>query len=748
MSQIIPSANLQYNVTNNALKQKDLKQSLEKTKGAVGENTTVKSVGSMANKEKLKSTMTIALPLMACDKFIDSSIGKRNGKGLLDKIAQFGDKVSDLFKLEQKFTPKSKEKISNFIKNNRFTKYFTDDYKAIAKNSMAKSYSVTMSDKYGEKVLSEVLNAIKDIPDGNVMLEVLKKANIPLSEHSFNLLNLTFNQGKVLTQPQVEHILKDAIECGADKNVLATLLKSINKTNISQTSKTLLKENGKKGVKLSATQIADIADDVLNNNISTKNLSHLTNKLKSANLSIGRTALGKSAAKGFVKSKDILTYDGGGLISMFMVAGAILSAVKEAKEAPKGEKLATFMHLMSNNYLGFVLMRPRTNLIYKVGGNKYRGMSINGRNALNNLVKNTNSKVADLGVAKIQTKLIQDGIALDKVKELSGKSFAEAKARAKGLENQSSILGIITNPINTINNFIKALTPAKIKNAKLSQEAKQEIVNIANKAKLDTKAVNTTAKIAKIQTKLLLKGVDEKEVAKLANKTLKEAKVSAQTLKQQGTKIKFWEKPLKFLATILDTGLDTIKSPTKTGKATSKIKGFAGGFGRFALVMFVLSPLLQKPCEKLCHKIFGEPKAYLKKEKEKSGKDKNDVKRTNPQAIATNNLTPNRNINSTNLLDIFGADNNSSNANNNPVNQNSNIADNSVNVANPQTNTNVQNNSTINKVTTNANEEPRYIPSIVVNFTNQEEIEREAKARMLEQSMDKFINKYKKEYKI
>ncbi len=740
MSQIIPSANLQYNVTNNALKQKDLKQSLDKTRGTVGENTTVKSVGSMTDKKKLIPTLMITAPLVLGDKFIDKKIGIRNEEGLLDKIAQFGDKVSDLFKLEQKFAPKNKEKISNFIKNNRFTKYFTDDYKAIAKASMAKSYSVTMSDKYGEKVLSEVLKVVNDIPDGNRMLEILK--NLPNKpQTSINLLDDVFNKGKVLTHDQLRSILTETLNCGANKNFVDGLLTNINL----QPSRTLLKENGKKGVKLSSTQIADIAEDVLNNNISTKDLSHLTNKLKSANLSIGRTALGKSAAKGFVKFKDILTYDGGGLISMFMVAGAILSAAKEAKEAPKGEKLATFMHLMSNNYLGFVLMRPRTNLIYKVGGNKYRGMSINGKNALNNLVKNTNSKVADLGVAKIQTKLIQDGIDLDIVKELSGKSFAEAKARAKNLKNQSGALGIITNPIK---NFVKYLTPTSIRNANLSQEAKQEIVNIANKAKLDTKTVNTATKIAKIQKKLLLKGVDEKEVAKLANKTLKEAKVSVQALKQQGAKIKFWEKPLKFLATILDTGLDTIKSPTKTGKATSKVKGFAGGFARFALVMFVLSPLLQKPCEKLCHKIFGEPKAYLKKEKEKSGKDKNDVKGTNPQTMTTNNLTPNKNINSTNLLDIFGADNNSLNANNNPVNQNSNIADNSANVVNPQTNTNVQNNSTINKVTTNANEEPRYIPSIVVNFTNQEEVEREAKAQMLEQSMDKFINKYKKEYKI
>ena len=46
------------------------------------------------------------------------------------------------------------------------------------------------------------------------------------------------------------------------------------------------------------------------------------------------------------------------------------------------------------------------------------------------------------------------------------------------------------------------------------------------------------------------------------------------------------------------------------------LKGFVGGLGRFLLIMMVVQPLLQKPMTKLCHKIFGEPKAYLKKQNE------------------------------------------------------------------------------------------------------------------------------------
>ena len=45
------------------------------------------------------------------------------------------------------------------------------------------------------------------------------------------------------------------------------------------------------------------------------------------------------------------------------------------------------------------------------------------------------------------------------------------------------------------------------------------------------------------------------------------------------------------------------------------LKGFLGGLGRFAIIMFVIQPIIQKPLTKLFHKIFGEPKTYLAKQK-------------------------------------------------------------------------------------------------------------------------------------
>ena len=246
-------------------------------------------------------------------------------------------------------------------------------------------------------------------------------------------------------------------------------------------------------------------------------------------MQMGRTALGKIFSKGFLKSKDTITF-GGGLLGLAFTANSIIQAIKAAKEAPKGEKKATFMHVLSEHYVGLLLFQPSINLLYKAGGNKYRGMSVEARNALKELIQTTNA------------------------------------------------------------------------NANLTQEA---------------------YKIANMQKKLLLKGVDKTKVAELAGKSLDEAKTLFSSLKNSGTKLKFWEKPLKALGTVLDTGLDSIKKPSSSslGKIGSKLKGFMGGFGRFLIIFMVLQPLLQKPVTKLCHKIFGKPKAYLAKQEVNSSKN-------------------------------------------------------------------------------------------------------------------------------
>ncbi|MCD7879000.1 MAG: hypothetical protein LUG16_03595, partial [Candidatus Gastranaerophilales bacterium] len=395
-------------------------------------------------------------------------------------------------------------KISDFIKNNRFTKYFTNDYKAIPKNSFAKS-GQTLTEKYKSEIISNVNSAISG--ENNQLITKLKDET----------KNLIKKDPKSLTSKDVLNILDDVV------------------VNIGDNA---------------ASQKTKIAG--------------LKNKFLAADSQLGKTVLGQGCAKTMLKTKDLLTF-GGGIIGLAFAANGLVNTIKETKEAPKGEKLSTFMHVLSEQYVGILLFQPSINLLYKLGGNKYRGMSTQGRDALKNLVHNTNAS-----------------------------------------EN-------------------------------LTKEA---------------------YKVAKIQKNLLLKGVDKDKVASLAGKGLEEAKAAARNLKNEGAKLKIWEKPLKFAGQLLDTGLDTLKSPTTAGKMGNKVKGFAGGFARFALIMFVLQPFLQKPVTKLCHKVFGEPKTYLNKKgagsenktKKTSDKNQNTTQNYNQAVQLNQTKAPVKNP-SANILD-------------------------------------------------------------------------------------------------
>ncbi len=223
------------------------------------------------------------------------------------------------------------------------------------------------------------------------------------------------------------------------------------------------------------------------------------------------------------------------------------------------------MHVLSEQYVGLILFQPSMNLMYKLGGNKYRGMTVDARETLKNLIKTTNNNES----------ITKEGL-----------------------------------------------------------------------------------KIAKLQRDLLIKGVDRSKVMALTKNTYSEAKAIAKTLKGKGAKLKLWERPLKFAGKILSIGLDkiqklhSVKLPFKLPLIGNKIKlpqislsGFAGGAMRFAIIMFILQPLLQKPLTKLTHKIFGEPKTYLNKQKEKE-------ENKQPEIIAEN---PTSNKQETNLLKIWTA---------------------------------------------------------------------------------------------
>lgn len=509
----------EYNISNAGLKSENVQNAISQSKQAVADNfesnSAVQTVaGNTSDPDVMRNSLLILPPLAILNKFVENKIAGTEGSSLLTKAANLGDKISHKLHLDKLISSDTSSRISNFIKNNRFTKYFTNAYKAVPKSTFAKGSTLT------EKYSQELTSALKTFASAHSAEGAMDTLSTKLSESTVNLL-------KGFTNPE----------------------------NAST-------------AKLSVENLLNAADDLVSNGFvkmeeggifpKTTDISGIRNKLKAANMQVGKTGLGKIFSKGLLKSKDAITF-GGGLMGLFFTANSIIQAVKAAKEAPKGEKKATFMHVLSEHYIGLLLFQPSVNMLYKAGGNKYRGMSIEGRNALKELIQKANQANA---------------------------------------------------------------------NGSLTKEA---------------------YKIAKMQKKLLLKGVSHEKVADLAGKSLQEAKGIFNSLKNSGAKLKFWERPLKFLGNLLDSGLDSIKNPSAAGKAAGKVKGFLGGFGRLLIILLVLQPILQKPVTKLCHKIFGEPKTYMEKQRKKSSSnnDNSNVQTTTPEVIDATGKPE------TNLLKIF-----------------------------------------------------------------------------------------------
>lgn len=588
----------------------NVQQTLAKSSQVVSDsfesNSAVKTISSTAGDGGIAQAAPLVPLLYVADKFIDGKMGGDVQRNILGKAAKLGDKISDTLGLEKFISADKISSLKGKISSNRFTKYFTNSYKANPICSMAKptSFATTMNgklDEQAQKMLSlfsevkytpEVFSQLKN--SGKISAETIKfiEETGPLTQR----LTPDFLSSASSVMDELSTIVS-AKDTKTVTNLRESMVKfltgsadNVSELGLSQQLASFFskfadgKYNGKSvdlskkandvistvsNKTFSTEQILGAVDDFVANGlpVDTKNLSVARNKAAAASSKLGESTLGKIFSKGIVKSKDVATY-GGGLLSLIFMASSINNTIKATKEAPKGEKKATFMHVLSEQYLGMILFQPSINLVYKAAGNKYRGMSVEGRKALADLISKTNADET------------------------------------------------------------------------LTKEA---------------------LKVAKMQKKLLLKGVDETKVADLAGKGIKEAKTIAKSLKGEGAKLKFWEKPLKAAGTLLGIGLDKMQVPKFVNIMGKKVKiphptlkGFAGGLGRFALIMFVVQPLIQKPITKLCHKIFGEPKSYLAKQNEK------DTNKENPkQNVAVNQSTSEPtsfNVNSsseTNLLKKF-----------------------------------------------------------------------------------------------
>ena len=763
------------------INKENIQETLATSKQVVSDNFESTTAGktvtnSINDQDVMRKSITLLPALMLADDAVEKLIAGKDNKGILAKIANFGDKVSDKFHLERFFSTEKKSRFSQFIKENRFTKYFTNEYKAIPKCSMAKTN--TIAQELSDKVPGALTTRLTDLKYNLGFSEELSKKAITLSDDAIKALGsigslkvgvtpeyLTGVKATIgelstkITNPDQLKILS-ALDQEID-DFFALIIKSKNPRNIStknisesisnvlkyiknNNSTLTLSGDAKKIFKSIASnsddaiaalpkdKIFSITDELIEKGLDggkefySRNRGKLTtlrNKVNAAELKTGKTLFGKMLAKGTVKGKNIATY-GGGAISLFFAANAIVQSTKAAKEAPEGEKLSTFMHVLSEQYLGFILFQPSINLLYKAGGNKYRGMTTEGRAALTELVKNANKNVDGIKIVKMQKKLLEKGADINIVKSMTGKSLSEAKQIAQSLNGGgilAKVLGLLTSPVKTIKSIF-AQKPA------MTQATKDAIKEITEQAAKNQPILKEATKVANIQKDLLIRGVDKDKVAQLTGKGIKEAKKLAKGLKKEGAKIKFWEKPLKFFGKILDTGLDTIKSPTTSGKIGKKLKGFAGGFGRFALILFVIQPFIQKPITKLINKIFGKPTTYLEKQKAATEAQEN----TNAQlsSVIDEKST------TTNLLDKWtNIQNQAAQQPNNPTNQQpnnqtaqpTNIQPAQTLNPNNQTNASAQEEIPALNIFNKDKKSERYIPSIQVEHQdNSTELEKQA----------------------
>ena len=407
----IDNSSNKYRVANSGLSQAEIKNTIGKSTQTVSDNFENNSVGKvlLGGKDPLSKYKTLALvpPLMMVDGFVDNLIGKENG--ILKRASNLGDKLSHALKLDKVLSRENGQKVSKFIKNNPFLKYFTSDYKAVPRTSFAKGSKLV--EQYSGKLI----------------------------EHF----------GKMASDPEFAKVASTL----SDETL--------------QVLKSSTTEAAKSG--LTASKLLKTADELLSKGIETLpatgfskkqvSLSTLRNKLATSASKMGETSLGRTFSKGVLGAKEKFTY-GGGALSLYFTATALVNAYKAAKEAPKGEKKSTFMHVLSEQYLGFILFQPSISMMYKIGGNKYRGMTVEGREALKNLVKSTNANETitkeGLKIAKMQRDLLIKGVNKDKVATLAGKTLKEAKEMAKGLKKEGAKLPLWEKPLKFIGKILDA----------------------------------------------------------------------------------------------------------------------------------------------------------------------------------------------------------------------------------------------------------------------------------------------------
>lgn len=322
-------------------------------------------------------------------------INKAISKGLFGKIGDFGDKVSDFLHLGR--VSSATNGVKNWAKDKRLFKYFTSTYKTEPKSNIASSM--------GKGTAGEVAM------DTTQFFEACEREGIDLKDY-FHIKDASKNMVS-MSREEIDKIIKNPFENKETKDKILKALEKLEK-NIPEKS---IKFGGK--FKIPFTNIKLPIPGFSR----TVGFRELANKIKTVTGEGATTGLGKSLAKGTLRTLEGLTNGmAGGPGAMFIQAFCFAQAAKAAIDAPKGEKLKTFMENVFQD-LGFYLTGSlAVNLMHRAGGNKFRGMTEKTKKLYLDTIADANKKAVagtidkeGLEAAKKEAKLLLKGVSEDAI---------------------------------------------------------------------------------------------------------------------------------------------------------------------------------------------------------------------------------------------------------------------------------------------------------------------------------------------
>lgn len=303
------------------------------------------------------------------------STASDGSKNLLDKVRDFGDKIGEYKFFKSKAFENAVgfgEKVKTFLRKNVVDKSAVlrafVDTPTKPKNAMARVMSLGTIGEIGQ----DTAQAFEQFVD------ISKKNNID----GLKELNLTADElAKISKEPDL-YIDKIIDICKKKKPTEFIELANADKAFVPFPYASSIKK-----VFRDKLLGKELYSKLFGRRIYFSELGNKLTALKGVKGNYGKTYLGKSLPKTFLRTMEGLTNGtAGGKMMILMQAGFLADAIINTFKAPKGEKFKTFMENMTQNLAMYLTIPLGIKLIHHLGGLKYIGMSKDGienyRNAL------------------------------------------------------------------------------------------------------------------------------------------------------------------------------------------------------------------------------------------------------------------------------------------------------------------------------------------------------------------------------